>query len=146
MSMDKTSGKRNINPFLGLILVALAGVSLFMLNGFMGKQARPQAYALANACIGEPQNGQFFNNICEKEINLRYCVRAVSGEENDICRTQVLPPGVGVDTYIADRRALGDDFDDRDVWACEAPYLPDMVVTPHNSALFREGCRKPEDG
>ena len=146
MSNDNKTGKGKISPLLGVLAFVVIAVAIFLFSGFLGKLARPHAYALVNECIGEPANGQFFNNSCETEINLRYCVRAQSGPENDVCRTQSLPPGSGVDTYVNDRRALGDDFSDRDVWACQPPYQPDMVVTQHNSALYRQGCRRADAG
>ncbi|MAI90382.1 hypothetical protein [Ponticaulis sp.] len=141
MSADNIKPKGKISPLVGIIAFVVIAASIFVLSGFLGKQARPHRYALVNECIGEPANGQFFVNICETDINLRYCARAISSEDNDVCRTERLAPGVGSETYYPTLRDLGDDFRDRDVWACEAPYQPDMVVTAHNSALFREGCR-----
>lgn len=144
MSNDTKTGKTKVNPLLGVLAFVVIAAAIFVFSGFLGEQTRPHRYALVNECIGDPADGQFFINTCETDINLRYCARAVSGEENDVCRTERLAPGTGSETYYPTRREMGEDFRDRDVWACEAPYMPDMVVTNHNSALFREGCRQPD--
>lgn len=145
---DGTSVKKTLGPvaFIVMAVILLAGGKIA--GDFIAKQTMPHRYAQAHQCRApEPEtNGVYFANICDKPVNLRYCLYVDNSTDPSLCKTEYLAPGKGAPDYITDRMAVkneageGSEISRVDIWSCFAPFEPAIVSDLNKRGLKIEGC------
>lgn len=142
------SGKGKLGCFGVVGFFVIGVIATNFLADFVGKRTHPQRYAQIYGCRGDRDGSTYYTNQCDEPIHLRYCFYTEGGTSKMACRTSLLQPGEGVDQVVNDSLALtqaGADIWSRQVWACQTPFLPDMVSNMHKPQQKERGCRKPDD-
>lgn len=117
--------------FGGLLAIGALSIQLFT----------PEVFGRANMCRGSATDEPKFVNTCEYEVTTQVCLFSKAGVERDMCRTEKLAPGDGIEGLDADLARLGG-LHRISAYTCKAPYLPGQVEN-WNTKRMEPGCLKP---
>lgn len=145
---SRDSGRKRLTALGMVLLLVFVLIGLKLLADTVASKTMPHRSAMAHHCRADQddQDGVFFANMCERDINLRYCIYVDDATEPSVCKTTLLAPGEGVTDYISDRMSVkaeagqGADISRVEVWSCYAPFEPGMIENLNKRTIMQQGC------
>ena len=137
------TAKRTQSRFGRGVIVIVLLIAVVIGGRFLQGRFDPAMAARAPDCLELSDEGLAYTNICEAEINFRYCFTTTPGTGLQNCETIALAPNETSHSLFDEYRAAS--ADGVHEYACEAPYLPVRIQSYTDRHVDIDACRLDQD-